>query len=85
MNNSYTANRNARIITRTDRTGKSRTETDRRDSGFDFAVTTDSRKNSTNLFIDVGHSGQAFRLSGRDARTLYRLLSKHYDVNGKPL
>jgi len=86
MSNPYDQNRNARIATRTDKTGKLRTETQRRDpSSVVMAVSTDQRSNSTNLFIDFGSFGSTdnVRLSGREARSLYRLLRKHYkEVRG---
>jgi hypothetical protein len=84
MSNFYDQNRNARIGTRIDKTGKLRTETQRRDEGsILMAVSTDQRDNSTNLFIDFpGFEGNV-RLSGREARSLYRLLRKHYGKAGK--
>lgn len=84
MSNFYDQNRNARISTRIDRTGKLRTETQRRDEGsILMAVSTDQRDNATNLFIDFpGFEGNV-RLSGREARSLYRLLRKHYGKAGK--
>jgi hypothetical protein len=76
-------NKNARIGTRIDRTGKLRTETQRRDDGaVSMAVTTDQRNNSTNLFIDFPDF-ENVRLSGKEARTLYRLLRRHYGKAGK--
>lgn len=84
MSNYFDQNKNARIGTRIDRTGKLRTETQRRDEGsILMAVSTDQRDNSTNLFIDFpGFEGNV-RLSGREARSLYRLLRKHYGKAGK--
>ena len=89
-------NKNAIIASRTDRTGKSRTETRRRDGdAVKMAVSTDPRNNSTSLFIDFPFdddnqvrldgpvSAASVRLDGRQARTLYRLLRKHYSVTGK--
>lgn len=84
MSNFYDQNRNARISTRIDRTGKLRTETQRRDDGSVLmAVSTDQRDNSTNLFIDFPNFDGNVRLSGREARSLYRLLRKHYGKAGK--
>ena len=84
MSNFYDQNRNARIATRIDRTGKLRTETQRRDEGsILMAVSTDQRDNSTNLFIDFPGLEGNVRLSGREARSLYRLLRKHYGKAGK--
>ena len=84
MSDYFDSNRNARIATRIDRTGKLRTETQRRDEGSVLmAVSTDQQSNSTNLFIDFpGFEGNV-RLSGREARSLYRLLRKHYGKAGK--
>lgn len=79
----YDQNRNARIVTRIDKTGKLRTETQRRDANTTLmAVSTDQRSDSTNLFIDFD-SGESVRFSGREARSLYRLLRKHYGKAGK--
>lgn len=76
-------NRNAVIRTREDRTGKLRTETHRRDdTTSSFAVSTDTRNDSTKLFIDLPYSG-GVQLTGSEARTLYRLLQKHYSSTGK--
>jgi hypothetical protein len=72
-------NKNARIESRVCRNGKLRTETARRDDGvWNAAVTTDPQTNATNLFLDL-EDGTTVKLSGREARTLYLLLSKHYD------
>jgi len=76
------ANRNASIRAREDRTGKYRTETYNRDwDSTNFAVSTDPTSNSTSLFIDSVEG--SLRLSGSEARTLYRLLNKHYAFTGK--
>ena len=82
----YDSNRNARISSRIDRTGKLRTETQRRDDGaVKMAVSTDQKTNSTRLFLDLeGSVGDgSVTLSGREARSLYRLLRKHYGKTGK--
>jgi len=72
-------NRNAVIRTREDRTGKLRTETFRRDeNSISAAVSTNLKTDSTQLFIDFPNTDAAVRLDGREARTLYRLLQKHY-------
>jgi len=77
-------NRNASIRSRSDRSGKSRTETYNRDFGTtNFAVSTDPTSNSTSLFIDSIYGN--IRLTGSEARTLYRLLNKHYEFTGKSL
>jgi len=76
-------NRNAVIRTREDRTGKLRTETARRDSTTITAAVSTNRKNdSTRLFIDFPEQGTV-QFSGSEARTLYRLLQKHYSETGK--
>lgn len=72
-------NKNARIGSRVDRTGKVRTETLRRDEGsLQLAVSTDERIDSTNLFIDLPYGDGGLQLNGHEARTMYRLLRKHY-------
>jgi hypothetical protein len=76
-------NRNSfiRVIEEID--GKLRTETARRDEdSASFAITTNYSSNSSALYIDL--PGSSFRLSGSEARTLYRLLNKHYKIAGKP-
>ena len=75
-------NRNAVIRTREDRTGKTRTETHRRDSGVNVAVSTNTKTNSTNLFVDLPN-GDVFSADGRTARTIYRILQEHYLATGK--
>jgi predicted amidophosphoribosyltransferase len=77
-----TQNRQAVIVTREDRTGKLRTETSRRDQNTtSFALSTNPKANSTSLFIDTVDGGIA--MNGAEARTLYRLLRKHYKFTGK--
>lgn len=82
---SVRTNKNSRVITRTDRTGKLRTETTRRDGGeLDVAISTNRRDNSTRVFIDqTGRSAQipfaSLELTGRQARTLFLALQKHFD------
>jgi len=75
-------NRNAVIRTREDRTGKTRTETFGRDAGVDVAVTTNTTTNTTNLFVDLPN-GDVFAADGATARTIYRVLQKHYSASGK--
>lgn len=77
-------NRNAVIRTREDRTGKTRTETARRDgTTITAAVSTNPKTDSTKLFIDFPNRGGVVEFSGSEARTLYRLLQKHYEQTGK--
>lgn len=90
--NSYNpTNKNAIVRTRIDRTGKLRTETARRDEGeLDVAISTNLRNNSTKVFIDTdGRTDGSFlygadlTLNGRQARTLYLALAKHFEAQGK--
>jgi hypothetical protein len=75
-------NKNARIESRVDRTGKVRTETVRREPGtVRMAASTDVNTNSTNVYIDS--PTDRVSLDGRTARTLYALLQKHYSNLGK--
>jgi hypothetical protein len=79
-----TQNRNAVIRTREDRTGKTRTETARRDdSTISVAISTNPKTDSTRMFVDFPNRGGAVEFSGSEARTLYRLLQKHYSETGK--
>ena len=84
-----TKNKHASVRTRTDRTGKLRTETYGRDPGqLDVAVTTDARTNSTSVFIDAFGREDAFAkqdtlvLDGHQARTLFLVLDKHFGARG---
>ena len=83
-------NKNSRVNTRFDRNGKLRTETVRRDDGFDVAITTNTRTNSTRVFIDAsGRKGSVpfadIELNGHEARTLYLALAKHFGSQAKYL
>lgn len=83
---SFQTNKNAHVITRIDRTGRTRTETSRRDSGIDFAISTDERNNSTRVFIDLDGRdipNPTVELNGHDARALYLALQKHFSATGK--
>ena len=88
---SNATNKNSRINSRYDRTGKFRTETVRRDAGeLDVAISTDERTNSTRVFIDAsgraaGHNlgGADLELNGRQARTLFITLQRHFGSIGK--
>lgn len=76
-------NKNARIVSRVSRNGKLRTETRRRDSGSaNMAVSTDPNTKATNLFIDF-EDGDYVKLTGRQARTLYRVLQAHYEYTSR--
>lgn len=82
------SNKNAIVRTRRDRNGNLRTETARRDQGmFDVAITTNESNNSTRVFIDShGRQGNFpyadLELDGRQARTLFIALAKHYSARG---
>ena len=76
------ANRNSTIVSREDRTGKLRTETTRRNTGITVAVSTNPVSDSTVLFVD-SPNGDTFRFDGREARTIYRALQKHYRFTDK--
>jgi hypothetical protein len=77
-------NRNAVIRTREDRTGKTRTETCHRDEGtVTVAISTNPKTDSTRMFVDFPNRGASVEFSGSEARTLYRLLQKHYLETGK--
>lgn len=83
----WNTNKTARIRSRVTRNGKYRTETALREEGSDnIAVTTD-KSNATTVFIDFEggqfNGGETVRLDGRQARTLYRVLSNHYSLLGK--
>ena len=81
-------NKNATIRTRCTRNGKLRTETHRRDSGsMKVAISTDSNgSGGTHLYVDLPEASLKF--DGREARTLYRVLTRHFEAkdsvnNGK--
>ena len=79
----YPQNKNARIKSRVSRNGKFRTETIRRDFGtMNMAVSTDPNTKATRLFIDA-EDGESINLTGRQARTLYRLLQTHYEYTDR--
>lgn len=81
------SNQNSRIVNRVTKNNKKRTETKYRDDGADrFAISTDQH-DATKLFVDLYggevRGGETFTLSGRQARTLYRVLQSHYDFTNK--
>lgn len=81
--NTQSTNHNATITSRFDRNGKLRTETTRRDDGqLEIAVSTNPQTDTTLLFVDTP-AGQTLKFDGRGARTLYRILQKHYQFAGK--
>lgn len=84
-------NKNSRVINRIDKTGKIRTETVRRDNDqLDVAVTTSPVTGTTRLFIDrFGREGNfgggaTMTLNGRQARTLFIALYRHFKNAGVP-
>lgn len=87
MGNYYDANVNARIASRPTKNNKLRTETQNREDNFSVAMTTDKSSHASELFIDFDggniDGGQTVRLSGSRARTLYRILTKHFKYTGK--
>lgn len=83
MSNCYDANRSACIVSNVLESGAVKTETSRRDEGADsYSMLTDST-NATKLVAKLGAYEVTF--NGREARTLYRLLRKHYNNTGKSL
>lgn len=81
-------NKNAIVRSRTTRNGKFRTETARRDSDtLNAAAVTTPQTNNTVLYIDfpVGGTLASVALNGHEARTLYRVLERHYVESGKSI
>ena len=75
-------NKSASIKSREDRKGNIRTETVRRDEGSVIVnVSTNPSVDSTRLFVDTPDDSFAF--DGRTARTIYRVLKKHYQNTEK--
>ncbi len=56
------------------------TFTSNRDDDFSAYISTDT-SNATSVTIQFG--GAEFRLTGREARTMQRLLNKHYTTCGR--
>ena len=76
-------NRNAAIRTRSTPTGQLRTETCRRDDdSISVAVSTNPKTDATSLYVDFPDD-RVVKFDGRQARTLYRLLQKHYRETNK--
>lgn len=82
--NRFQVNKNAGIRSRLDTRGKVRTETYRRDDGLSVAASTDARQNSTRFFIDLP-TGESISFGGHEARTLFRVLARHYAATEKSL
>ncbi len=73
---------NSKIKTRETRSGKIRTDINRDyESPVNFSAATRPESNSTSVYINSGTS--TMRLTGREARSLYRLLQRHYQALGK--
>lgn len=85
----FGGNRNARIRSRVTKNKKFRTETAGRDDGLRMSITTSPKTNATQLFIDFDggeiRGGETVRLSGSEARSIFRMLAKHYGFVGKSL
>lgn len=79
MSSPFDTNRNAIIRSRRLRNGNLRTETARRDDGS-FHASVTSTKTGTTRFSLTNENGLVTRLTGRQARTLFRLLARHYDA-----
>lgn len=77
------SNKNASVRSRQTKNNKSRTETHRRDDGTMNVAITTSNKGQTRLFIDLPDTSWSF--NGREARTIYRVLERHFQFTGKPV
>lgn len=76
-------NRGSKIRVREMGEGIVRTETVGRDEdAVNFAVSTNERLNSTTLYVNSYECGTLV-LNGQQARTLFKLLNKHYTFTGK--
>jgi hypothetical protein len=83
MSTPYDTNRNA-VIKSVETHGNVVTSTERRDLNEpNFVVFSSKDTNSTQLNLELGTS--TVTLTGRQARTLYRLLQKHYIVTNKTI
>ena len=81
MGNYFDTNYNARITSKTSNR-VAVTETKYREDNFNVTATTDIDNNSTNLAIKkVGN--KELNLSGAQAMTLSRVLTKHFGPTGK--
>ena len=80
----FETNENSRIVSRVTPNSKLRTETRYRDVGSDrFAISTDPSSNTTKFFIDLDggeiRGGETIELTGRQARTIQRVLNQHFE------
>jgi len=71
-------NKDRRIATKKSRAGRLVTELVRNDEDFNVIVSTDERLGTTKLKI-VDNRGKTIRFSGRRARTIYRVLERHFN------
>jgi len=74
---SYDTNRNARVETYFTRAGDLRTYTANRDEGSLRVSAVTTENNATRVTIARGGNEEVFVLSGREANTLLRVLSRH--------
>ena len=82
MYDNYSFNKNAHIETRRDQRGNIRTETTRRDDTMSVAVSTNPETGATRFFVDADGE-PLLQLTGAEARTVYRVLQKHFQNAGK--
>ena len=71
-------NKNSRVVSSWFGVVARSTETKRRDQGTLTAEASTTSSNSTSFLLEK--AGISIGLSGREARTLYLLLNKHYDA-----
>ena len=67
----------ARITTHRTDGGRVRTATQNRDDGFNVAVSRDPQAGRTTVYVHLPNYGEV-RLTGAQARTLFRVLDRHY-------
>jgi tRNA splicing endonuclease len=67
----------ARIVTRRTESGRIRTSTRNRDDDFNVAASTDPTSRRTTVYVDLPNFGSV-HLTGAQARTLFRVLERHY-------
>lgn len=68
----------ARIVTRRTESGRIRTSTRNREDDFNVAASTDPTSRRTTVYVELPDFGEV-RLSGAQARTLFRVLERHYN------
>ena len=77
------ANRNSHISTLIEGSAVNTQTAGRDDDTMTAQITTNVRGNCTFLFIDTPKRYRTLSFTGAEARTLYRLLQKHYTSTGK--